>query len=84
MFKNAKEKLATVCSEIVFLEYLIRKASLEYRGDTKFLELQEKYVQVSDGGNDVGNGDADDDGENGDDLGHVFGKEFDKPPSDSS
>ncbi|GJZ64014.1 hypothetical protein Tco_0620435 [Tanacetum coccineum] len=37
-----------------------------------------------DGGNDGGNGDADDDGENSDDVGHVFSKEFDKPPSDSS
>ncbi|GJS35671.1 hypothetical protein Tco_0534053 [Tanacetum coccineum] len=44
-----------------------------------------------DGGNDGdgidddgGNGDADDDGENGDDVGHVFSKEFDKPPSNSS
>ncbi|GJU94879.1 hypothetical protein Tco_1319635 [Tanacetum coccineum] len=41
-------------------------------------------VGIDDDDDDGGNCDADDDGENGDDVGHVFSKEFDKPPSDSS
>ncbi|GKC69838.1 hypothetical protein Tco_1115721 [Tanacetum coccineum] len=108
-----------------FLQECLMKASENYHGDGKFIELQQKYAEVfknpveisyfesssddgndgdgiddddddggndgdgiddddDDGGNDGGNGDADGDGENGDDVGHVFSKEFDKPPSDSS
>ncbi|GJX02312.1 hypothetical protein Tco_0186225 [Tanacetum coccineum] len=75
LFKKAKEKLATICSERVFLEDLIRKASSDYPGDGKFVELREKYVQVFrdpisfdvdvssvDGGNDS---DGDDDNDQG-------------------
>ncbi|GKC86503.1 hypothetical protein Tco_1147152, partial [Tanacetum coccineum] len=75
LFKKAKEKLATICSERVFLEDLIRKASSDYPGDGKFVELQEKYVHVFrdpisfdvdvssvDGGNDS---DGDDDNDQG-------------------
>ncbi|GKC41903.1 retrovirus-related pol polyprotein from transposon TNT 1-94, partial [Tanacetum coccineum] len=46
LFKRAKEKLAAICSERVLLENLMRKASSDYPGDGKFVELQEKYVQV--------------------------------------
>nr|GEW99385.1 hypothetical protein [Tanacetum cinerariifolium] len=46
LFKNAKEKLATICSERVLLEDLMRKASSVYPGYVKFVELQEKYIQV--------------------------------------
>ncbi|GKE63148.1 hypothetical protein Tco_1513515, partial [Tanacetum coccineum] len=42
----AEEKLAAICSERVLLENLIRKASSDYPCDGKFVELQEKYVQV--------------------------------------
>ncbi|GJY14963.1 ulp1 protease family, C-terminal catalytic domain-containing protein [Tanacetum coccineum] len=46
-FKSiAEEKLAAICSERVFLEDLMRKASSDYPGDGKFVELQAKYVQV--------------------------------------
>ncbi|GJY60866.1 hypothetical protein Tco_0461523, partial [Tanacetum coccineum] len=38
---KAKEKLALICSERVVLEDLIRKASSDYPGDRKFVELQE-------------------------------------------
>ncbi|GJU57124.1 hypothetical protein Tco_1234890 [Tanacetum coccineum] len=44
--RNAEEKLAAICSERVFLEDLMRKASSAYPGDGKFVELQAKYVQV--------------------------------------
>ncbi|GJY01041.1 hypothetical protein Tco_0359193 [Tanacetum coccineum] len=111
-----------VVGSMSFLQECLMKASENYRGDGKFFELHQKYVEVfknpveigyfksssddgndgdgidddggndgdgiddddDDGGNDGGNGDADDDGENDDDVGHVFSKEFDKPPSDSS
>ncbi|GKE68312.1 hypothetical protein Tco_1526384 [Tanacetum coccineum] len=46
LFKRAEEKRAAICSERVLLENLIRKASSDYPGDGKFIELQEKYVQV--------------------------------------
>ncbi|GJW54536.1 hypothetical protein Tco_0098621, partial [Tanacetum coccineum] len=75
LFKRAEEKLAAICSERVLLENLMRKASLDYLGDGKFVELQEKYVQVFrdtilfdvdvDAGNDDnGDGDGDDDNDN--------------------
>ncbi|GJS28547.1 hypothetical protein Tco_0489167 [Tanacetum coccineum] len=76
LFKRAKKKLAAIYSEIVHLENLIRKASSDYPGDGKFVELQEKYVQVFrdpisfdvdvDAGND-GNGDDDGDDDNDND-----------------
>ncbi|GKG40733.1 hypothetical protein Tco_0469945, partial [Tanacetum coccineum] len=46
LFKKAKEKLASICSERVVLEDLIRKASSDYPGDRKFVELQEKLLGV--------------------------------------
>nr|GFA46346.1 ulp1 protease family, C-terminal catalytic domain-containing protein [Tanacetum cinerariifolium] len=46
LFKRAEEKLVAICSERVILENLMRKASSDYPGDQKFIELQEKYVQV--------------------------------------
>nr|GEV35024.1 hypothetical protein [Tanacetum cinerariifolium] len=46
LFKKVEEKVASICSEIVVLEDLMRKASSDYLGDRKFIELQEKYVQV--------------------------------------
>ncbi|GJX64685.1 hypothetical protein Tco_0299028, partial [Tanacetum coccineum] len=46
LFKRAEEKLASICSERVRLEDLLRKANSDYHGDGKFVELQEKYVQV--------------------------------------
>ncbi|GKF32175.1 hypothetical protein Tco_0101973, partial [Tanacetum coccineum] len=74
LFKRAEEKLATICSERVLLENLMRKASSDYPGDGKFIELQEKYVQVFrdpisfnvdvDAGND---GNRDDDGDDDND-----------------
>ncbi|GKD21087.1 hypothetical protein Tco_1222790, partial [Tanacetum coccineum] len=73
----AKEKLASICSERVRLEDLLRKANSDYHGDGKFVELQEKYVQVfkdpisfdvgmnyvdgDDGDDDDGDGNGDDD-----------------------
>nr|GEY46323.1 hypothetical protein [Tanacetum cinerariifolium] len=73
---RAEEKLAVICSERVLLENLIRKASSDYLGDGKFVELQEKYVQVFrdpilfdvdvDAGNDR-NGDDDEDDDNDND-----------------
>ncbi|GJV53921.1 hypothetical protein Tco_1449662, partial [Tanacetum coccineum] len=79
LFKRAKEKLASICSERVRLEDLLRKANSDYHGDGKFVELQEKYVQVFKdpisfdvGMNSVDgdDGDDDDDGDgNGDDDG---------------
>ncbi|GKA41719.1 hypothetical protein Tco_0734379 [Tanacetum coccineum] len=76
---EAKEKLVSICSERVVLEDLIRKASSDYTGDQKFVELQENYVQVFrdpisfdvdvnfvDGGNDSdGDDDGDDDNDDG-------------------
>ncbi|GKF57040.1 hypothetical protein Tco_0170577, partial [Tanacetum coccineum] len=70
---EAEEKLASICSERVVLEDLIRKASSDYPGDQKFVELQEKYVQVfrdpisfDVGGNDSdGDDDGDDDNDDG-------------------
>ncbi|GKB28730.1 peptidase C48, SUMO/sentrin/Ubl1 [Tanacetum coccineum] len=72
---KAEEKLTSICSERVVLKDLIRKASLDYPGDQKFVELQEKYVQVFrdpisfdvdvnfvDGGNDSDGDDDNDDG----------------------
>nr|GEZ12420.1 hypothetical protein [Tanacetum cinerariifolium] len=41
-----KEKLARICSKRVFLDDLIRKASSVYPGYVKFIELQERYIQV--------------------------------------
>ncbi|GKA23665.1 reverse transcriptase domain-containing protein, partial [Tanacetum coccineum] len=77
---SSKEKLTTICSERVFLEDLMRKASSDYPGDKKFVELQEKYVQLFrdpisfdvdvssvDGGNDT---DGDDDGDDVNDDGN--------------
>nr|GEW88438.1 hypothetical protein [Tanacetum cinerariifolium] len=71
----AEEKVVSICPERVFLEYLMRKASSGYPGDQKFVELQEKYVQVFrdpisfdvdvnsiDGGNDSDGDDDNDDG----------------------
>ncbi|GKD85469.1 hypothetical protein Tco_1356623, partial [Tanacetum coccineum] len=46
LFKRVEEKLASICSERVRLEDLLRKANLDYHGDGKFVKLQEKYVQV--------------------------------------
>nr|GFB63644.1 hypothetical protein [Tanacetum cinerariifolium] len=73
LFKRAKEKLTTICSKRVLLKNLIRKASSDYPGDGKFVELQEKYVYVFrdpisfvvdvDAGNDS-NGDDDGDDDN--------------------
>ncbi|GJZ48612.1 ulp1 protease family, C-terminal catalytic domain-containing protein, partial [Tanacetum coccineum] len=75
----AEEKLASICSEKVRLEDLLRKANSDYHGDGKFVELQEKYVQVFKdpisfdvGMNYVDGDDGDDDGDgdgNGDDDG---------------
>ncbi|GKB44583.1 hypothetical protein Tco_0889525, partial [Tanacetum coccineum] len=75
--KRAEEKLASICSERVRLEDLLRKANSDYHGDGKFVELQEKYVQVfkdpisfdvgmnsvdgDDGDDDDGDGNRDDD-----------------------
>ncbi|GJZ57434.1 hypothetical protein Tco_0612928 [Tanacetum coccineum] len=80
LFKKAEEKLASICSERVVLQDLMRKASLDYPGDQKFVELQEKYVQVFrdpisfdvdvnsiDGGNDS-DGDDDGNGNNDEEL----------------
>nr|GEW93657.1 hypothetical protein [Tanacetum cinerariifolium] len=74
LFKRAEEKLATICSERVLLENLMRKASSDYPGDGKFVELQKKYVQVFrdpisfDVDVDAGNDDnGDDDGDDGND-----------------
>nr|GEU83260.1 hypothetical protein [Tanacetum cinerariifolium] len=75
LFKRAEEKLAEICSERVLLENLIRKASSDYPGDGKLVELQEKYVKVFrdpisfdvdvDAGNDRnGDDDWDDDNDN--------------------
>ncbi|GKB49873.1 hypothetical protein Tco_0900626 [Tanacetum coccineum] len=79
LFKRAEEKLASICSERVRLEDLLRKANSDYHGDGKFVELQEKYVQVFkdpisfdvgmnsvDG--DDGDGNGDDDGTRDDDA----------------
>ncbi|GKC04023.1 hypothetical protein Tco_0995633, partial [Tanacetum coccineum] len=70
--KKAEEKLSLICAERVMLEEYMRKASLEYPGDGKFLALHEKYVNpfkdpisFNDDGN-VDN-DGDDDDGNGDD-----------------
>ncbi|GJZ39710.1 hypothetical protein Tco_0586273 [Tanacetum coccineum] len=84
MFKRAEEKLASICSERVRLEDLLRKANSYYHGDGKFVELQEKYVQVfkdpisfdvgmnsvdgDDGDDDDGDGNGDDDGTRDDDA----------------
>nr|GEW70800.1 hypothetical protein [Tanacetum cinerariifolium] len=46
LFKKTDKKLASICSERVVLEDLMKKASSDYPGDQKFVELQEKYVQV--------------------------------------
>ncbi|GJV71850.1 ulp1 protease family, C-terminal catalytic domain-containing protein [Tanacetum coccineum] len=46
LFKKAEEKLATIFSKRVFLEDLMRKASSVYPGYVKFVELQEKFIQV--------------------------------------
>nr|GEV35592.1 hypothetical protein [Tanacetum cinerariifolium] len=72
-----EEKLASICSERVILQDLMRKVSSDYLGDRKFVELQEKYVQVFkdpisfyvnvnsvDGGNDS---DGDDEGDDDND-----------------
>ncbi|GJZ54957.1 hypothetical protein Tco_0610150 [Tanacetum coccineum] len=80
----AEEKLASICSERVRLEDLLRKANSDYHGDGKFVELQEKYVQVfkdpisfdvgmnsvdgDDGDDDDGDGNGDDDGTHDDDA----------------
>nr|GFA14821.1 hypothetical protein [Tanacetum cinerariifolium] len=75
LFKRAEEKLVVICSERVLLETLMRKASSDCPGDRKFIELQEKYVQVFrdpisfdvdvDAGNDCnGDDDGDDDNDN--------------------
>nr|GEW07260.1 hypothetical protein [Tanacetum cinerariifolium] len=75
LFKRAEEKLAKICSERVLLENLMRKASSDYPGDRKLLELQEKYVKMFrdpisfdvdvDAGNDRnGDDDWDDDNDN--------------------
>nr|GEZ98297.1 ulp1 protease family, C-terminal catalytic domain-containing protein [Tanacetum cinerariifolium] len=67
-FKKAKEKHSLICAKRVMLEEYMRKASLEYPGDEKFLALHEKYVNLfkdSISFNDDGNGDNggdDDDG----------------------
>ncbi|GKB06595.1 hypothetical protein Tco_0834828 [Tanacetum coccineum] len=84
LFKRAEEKLASICSERVRLEDLLRKANSDYHGDGKFVELQEKYVQVfkdpisfdvgmnsvdgDDGDDDDGDGNGDDDGTRDDDA----------------
>ncbi|GJW29402.1 hypothetical protein Tco_0046277 [Tanacetum coccineum] len=70
-----EEKLASICSETVVQEDLMKIASSDYSGDQKFVELQEKYVQVFrdpisfdvdvnsvDGGNDSDGDDDNDDG----------------------
>ncbi|GJV96422.1 hypothetical protein Tco_1547999 [Tanacetum coccineum] len=72
----SKKELAAICSERVLLENLMRKTSSEYPGNGKFVELQEKYVQVFrdpisfdvdvDARND-GNGDDDGDDDNDND-----------------
>nr|GEW99307.1 hypothetical protein [Tanacetum cinerariifolium]GEX01541.1 hypothetical protein [Tanacetum cinerariifolium] len=46
LFKRAEENLAEICFERVLLENLMRKASSDYPGDGKLVELQEKYVKV--------------------------------------
>ncbi|GKE71576.1 hypothetical protein Tco_1529648 [Tanacetum coccineum] len=66
-FKKAEEKLSLICAERVMLEEYMRKASLEYPGDGKFLALHEKYVNLfkdpisfNDDGNGDNGGDDDD------------------------
>ncbi|GKF91341.1 hypothetical protein Tco_0275042, partial [Tanacetum coccineum] len=79
LFQKAEEKLATICSERVFLEDLLIKASSVYPRDGMFVKLYEKYFQLFkehmsfnddvdvNGDDDIGgDGDGDDDG-NGDD-----------------
>ncbi|GJX34014.1 ulp1 protease family, C-terminal catalytic domain-containing protein, partial [Tanacetum coccineum] len=79
LFKRAEEKLASICSERVRLEDLLRKANSNYHGDGKFVELQEKYVQVfkdlisfdvgmNSVNGDDGDGHGDDDGTRDDDV----------------
>nr|GEY73058.1 hypothetical protein [Tanacetum cinerariifolium] len=88
--QETAEKLATICSERVFLEDLMRKASLVYRGYVKFVELQETYIQVFrdpisfdvdvssvDGGNDS-------DGDDDNDQGNINKDLNDKEPLGSS
>ncbi|GKC29253.1 hypothetical protein Tco_1036547 [Tanacetum coccineum] len=92
--KRAKEKLASICSKRVVLEDLMKKASSDYPGDQKFVELQEKYVQVfrdpisfDVGGNDSDGDDDGDDDDNDDGSNPSFGfikiglDDFDKQPS---
>ncbi|GJT65959.1 hypothetical protein Tco_1017439 [Tanacetum coccineum] len=71
LLKKSEEKLSLIYAEKVMLEEYLRKASLEYLCDGKFLDLQEKYVQLfkdpisfNDDGN--GDNDGDDDANDGD------------------
>ncbi|GJU47077.1 hypothetical protein Tco_1204343 [Tanacetum coccineum] len=72
LLKKAEEKLSFISNERVLLEDYMRKASLEYSGDGKFVELYEKYVKLFKEpisfNDDDGNGD--DDTRNGDDDGN--------------
>nr|GEU75852.1 hypothetical protein [Tanacetum cinerariifolium] len=75
-FKKSKEKLSLICAERVMLKEYIRKASLEYPGDVKFLALHEKYINLfkdpisfnDDRNGDIGgdDNDGDDDANDGD------------------
>ncbi|GKC43141.1 hypothetical protein Tco_1060863 [Tanacetum coccineum] len=71
LYKKVKEKISLICQERVLLDEFIRKASLEYPGDGKFLDLHEKYVQllknpVSFNVDGNGDNDADDDEDDSD------------------
>nr|GEZ22053.1 hypothetical protein [Tanacetum cinerariifolium] len=67
----SEEKLSLICAKKVMLKEYLRKASLDYTSDGKFLDLHEKYVQLfkdpisfNDDGN--GDNDSDDDANDGD------------------
>ncbi|GJR84661.1 hypothetical protein Tco_0155446 [Tanacetum coccineum] len=61
--ENSEKELATICSERVRLEDLLRQANSDYHGDGKFIELQEK------GDSDVNQDDDNADSRNDDDVG---------------
>ncbi|GJZ86280.1 hypothetical protein Tco_0657890, partial [Tanacetum coccineum] len=89
-FKKAEEKLFLIYAKRVMLEEYMRKASLEYPGDGKFLALHEKYVNLfkdpisfNDDGN--GDNDGDDDANDGDGNGDEEDvDEGDKDPNGSN
>ncbi|GKF69323.1 hypothetical protein Tco_0202380, partial [Tanacetum coccineum] len=70
-FKKAEEKLSLICAKKFMLEEYMRKASLEYPGDGKFLAKYVNLFKDPISFNDDGNGDngGDDDDGNGDNDG---------------